>query len=149
MQHGYPDGWSKTMEDLVNDGAPHSGQELEWARAYERDLLKKAGARFPTAGDIYQALRDVEITCMTHWHAPVTGGEKAVLPAGAKIRPRLDASSDPEPIGIYAETLDAEPWEAALVPEPDRRHDAYAGYSVFVSTAQLNKDFVRLPHEAP
>jgi hypothetical protein len=101
MKSSYPDGWCKTLEDLLNEKRRYSAEEMGWARAYEREQLKKSGARFPVNGEIYEAIHDVEIGCLTHWRAPFTGGQRVLLPAGTKLRVEVN-SSDAEPIGIYA-----------------------------------------------
>ena len=47
--------------------------EVDWARDYERSLIP-AGTRFPKKGDVYEATRDVEVSYLTSWSAPFTGG---------------------------------------------------------------------------
>jgi hypothetical protein len=140
MKSSYPDGWCKTLEDLLNEKRRYSAEEMGWARAYEREQLKKSGARFPVNGEIYEAIHDVEIGCLTHWRAPFTGGQRVLLPAGTKLRVEVN-SSDAEPIGIYALPLEYERMQALLVPSLDVGAENYDGYSISIRTVQLNRDF--------
>jgi hypothetical protein len=52
-----------------------------------------------------------------------------------------DGIGDPEPIGVYADALENDRIEAELVPEADRKADAYGGYSLSIKTAELNRLF--------
>ncbi len=146
MKRPYPDGWCKTIEALFKERRKHSGQEIEWARAYEREQLKEKGARFPMSGEIYEAVHDVEVSCMTHWRAPFTGGKKVILPAGTKIKVEGHPLV-PEPISVYTSPLDSERLEVIFVNQSDRESEQYAGYSISVKTAQLNSDFRLVPEQ--
>ena len=115
-----------------------SGEELEWARQYERSQLRP-WARFPRDGEIFEALSDLKIDYLTHWAAPFTGGGSCVIRKGTRIRVSVPVF-DQEPIGIHAAPLDAA-LEKEIVPEAERNAGKYGGYSLFVKTAQLNKDF--------
>ncbi len=69
-----PAGWNKRLADLEpsdhGDGRPSiTGEEFEWAREYERRLLRP-WARFPRDGEVYEALDDVAVSFLTHWRAP-------------------------------------------------------------------------------
>ena len=83
---------------------------------------------------------DAVIAYMTHWRAAFTGGGKGLLRKGTRIRISVH-TSDPEPIGVYADPLERSLVEAALVPEKDRSGATYAGFSLFVKTVELNKLF--------
>jgi hypothetical protein len=139
MSPTFPAGWSKTLAELLAENRHVSGEEIEWARSYERDQLR-SWARFPRPGEVYELVADAEISYLTHWGAPFTGGGKGMLPKGTRVR-IADALSDAEPIGAYAEPLEKAAVEALLVPETDRNADAYGGFSLSISTAELNKLF--------
>lgn len=134
-----PKGWSKTISDLLAENRNISGEEIEWARAYERDQLR-TWARFPRPEEVYELLDDAEISFVTHWSAPFTGGGKGLLRKGSRVC-IADPVSGPEPIGVYAEPLDKDSVESALVPEAERKAEDYAGFSLWISTAELNKLF--------
>jgi hypothetical protein len=108
-----PKGWSKTLDDLFAEKRHVSGEEIEWARTYERNELR-SWARFPRG--------------------------KGLLRKGTRVRISVH-TSDPEPIGVYADPLEKALVEAALVPEADRIDAKYAGFSLFIKTAELNKLF--------
>lgn len=134
-----PHGWNKTLDDLMAEHRMVSGQELSWARAYEQEQLR-AWARFPRDGEVHEAAMDCEVTFLTHWAAPYTGGGKAKLPAGARIRVAV-LPGDPEPIAVAAEPLDDGSLERELVPEAERTSAKYGGFSLSVGVAELNRSF--------
>ena len=48
---------------------------------------------------------------------------------------------DREPIGVYADAENREQVELRIVPEADRTHKKYGGYSLSISTSDLNTKF--------
>jgi hypothetical protein len=77
--------------------------EVDWARDYERSLLP-ADTRFPCKGDVYEAVEDFEVSYMTSWHAPCTGGGTALLKCGDQME-IPDSSVIPQPILVYARAV--------------------------------------------
>ena len=142
----YPPHWKVALTELLKrrDRRP-SMEEIEWARAYEQDQLR-AWARFPRPGDIYEAVRDVQLAYVTHWRAPFTGGGECVFPAGARLAV-LVPHETVEPVGVYASPLEYGRFEQVVVPEAERRSEKYEGYSLYAATAVLNRDF-SLWHDA-
>ena len=134
-----PPDWNKTLSDLAAENRSLSGEEIEWARQYER-LRLRSWARFPKDGEQFEALRDLRITYLIHWSAPYTSGGEGTLPKGTRVRVSVPAA-DPEPIGIYAVPVEEKLLEQQLVPEADRMSSNYAGYSISLTVAQLNEDF--------
>jgi len=61
----FPKSWNKTLNDLFNEDRAISEEEMEWARAYERDVLLK-GARFPLDGEKYIYLTPVTYRVTIH-----------------------------------------------------------------------------------
>jgi hypothetical protein len=139
----FPQGWNKTITDLFAESKesrrPIGPPETEWARAYERSLLRP-WARFPRDGEVYEALEDTPVRFLTHWHAPFTGGGSGTLPKGTRVRVKV---SDwiREPISVYADPLDSPRIERLLVSEADRKSGKYGGFSLSISTADLNRLF--------
>jgi hypothetical protein len=137
-----PPGWNKTLSDLIAESKPgqHIGPpETEWARDYERSLLPP-DVRFPRKGDIYEALEDMEIKYLTRWAAPFTGGGKAILKNGERIK----VTNDPvelRPIGVYLEALDYPTLEERMVPSAERNSEKYRGFYFAVKTLDLNRRF--------
>jgi hypothetical protein len=82
-----PPGWNKTIQDLFDESKRTKSAvgppEVEWARDYERSLIP-AGMRFPKKGDVFEATRDVEVSYLTSWSAPFTGGGSGRLKKGVK-----------------------------------------------------------------
>lgn len=40
MSQDFPEGWTKTIDDLVAEKRDLSGEEIAWARSYEREQLR-------------------------------------------------------------------------------------------------------------
>jgi hypothetical protein len=139
MSSPRPPDWNKTLRELLAEGRGVSGQEIQWARSYERDQLR-AWARFPKPGEVYELLEDAEVSFVTHWDAPYTGGGKGKLRKGSRIRV-VDDISDEEPLAVGAIPLAREEAETALVPEAERSAEKYAGFSLSVTTSELNRLF--------
>lgn len=133
-----PPGWNRTIDDLMAEKRTVSGDEIEWAREYERSQLRP-WARFPRDGEVFEAQGDLRLDYITHWAAPFSGGGPCTIRQGTRVRVSVPAF-DAEPVGVYAAPLDAS-LEEQIVPEEDRKAGKYGGFSLFVRTAQLNKDF--------
>jgi hypothetical protein len=129
MPGDFPPGWNKTITDLCAEadklGLPVGSPQTDWARAYERSLLRP-WARFPLDGDIYEALEDTAVSFMTSWKAPFTGGGTGAVPKGTKVRVSV-SDFEPEPIRVYAQPLEREMIERLLVPEEDRKSASTVG----------------------
>lgn len=145
----FPPGWNKTVSDLFRESQKSRGPvgppETEWARAYERSLLRP-WARFPRDGEVFEALGDTRVHYLTHWRAPFTGGGEGVLPKGTQIRVKV-ADWIREPISVYADPLDGPRIEQLLVSEQDRGSAKYGGFSLSIPTADLNRLFRLVPRE--
>jgi hypothetical protein len=143
----FPSGWSKTLTDLIAEAEksrqPIGAAEGEWARAYERGLLR-SWARFPVDGDVYEALDDTPILFLTHWRAPFTDGGRGTLPKGTRVRVKVSDWMR-EPLGVYAYPLDGSRIERLLVSEEDRKAAKYSGFSLSIRTADLNRLFRLVP----
>jgi hypothetical protein len=144
-----PPGWNKTVEDLVAEaqrgerksvGSP----EVDWARTYARSLIPE-GTRMPKKGDVYEVIADVEVTYLTHWAAPFTGGGKGVLRAGEQVRV-TDHQYDPKPIVFSAQPVNRADVEQRFVPLNERSNPKYSGFSLSMKTIDLHKT-LKLIHE--
>ena len=97
--------------------------------------------RFPSRGDVYEALEDY----LTHWRAPFTGGGRGTLRKGDRV------TVDHEPVdsmalSVYAAPVD-QSVEARMVPASDRSDPKYDGYSLVLRTADLNRRFRLIPED--
>jgi hypothetical protein len=139
----FPPGWNKTLSvliaELTESRRPIGPPETEWARAYERSLLRP-WARFPVDGEVYETLEDTPIKFLTHWRAPFTDGGEGTLPKGTQVRVKIPDWIR-EPIGVSADPLDVPRIERLLVSEDDRKNAKYGGFSLSISTAELNRRF--------
>jgi hypothetical protein len=134
-----PPGWNKTLADLDAEKRSLSGEEIHWAREYDREQLR-AWARFPLNDEVFEATRDVRVTYLIDWRAPYSTGGEGMLPKGMRIRVSVHAG-DPEPVLVYATPLDEKAVAELLIPEDDRNSTKYGGYSLGVEVAKLNKEF--------
>lgn len=150
-----PAGWNKTIADLTAEldaglrsslGSP----EWDWARDYQRSLLP-SDTRFPNEGDIYEALDDLQVSYMTSFAAPFTGGGTATLPKGERVVVRY-APAGSRPVAVYADAVNYKALEPRIVPQADRvKGSKYAGYSFCIDTKDLNEKFrlVSTPEAPP
>lgn len=134
-----PAEWRKTLDDLTAENRSLSGEEIEWARDYEREQLRP-WARFPKDGDRYEAAGDLRVTFQIHWRNPTGSGGEGVLPKGTVVRAWVPAGAV-EPVAVQVVPEDEKAVEALLVPETDRLSGSYGGYSLTLKVAQLNRDF--------
>jgi hypothetical protein len=79
-------------------------------------------------GDRFAAKSDIDVAVMTHWRAPFTGGNAAVLPVGTIVVATHDQRRDAPGFNCIPENYDQ--LEPALVPEEDRLAGKYDGYSL-------------------
>jgi hypothetical protein len=116
-----PPGWNKTIQDLSDEakktGSPVGSPEVDWARDYERSLIP-VGTRFPKKGDVYEAAEDQQVSYLTGWSAPFTGGGTGTLMKGERVIVEHDLL--PRPIAVYAKPIDYAAMEERMVPESDR-----------------------------
>jgi hypothetical protein len=138
-----PADWNKTFADLEKENRSLSGEEMDWARDYEREQLR-GWARFPKDGDVYEALHGLEVGFITYWNGPYSGGGRGTLPAGTQVRVSVSADM-PEPIGVQADPVESKRIEELLVSEDDRLSSKYRGYALFLDVSVLNKEFRLVP----
>jgi hypothetical protein len=142
-----PAGWTKTTRDLAAEKRFPTPLEWEWAQAYELTELRK-WARFPRDGEIYEAIGDTLVEYLINWDAPVSSGGAGMVPKGTRVRVSVMAESG-EPVSVYADPLDYARIERELIPEGDRSASKYVGFSLSISTADLNRLFRRILSDAP
>jgi hypothetical protein len=143
-----PPGWNKTIQDLFNEadknGSVVGPPEVDWARDYERSFIP-AGTRFPKKGDVYEATEDVQVSYLTSWSAPFTGGGTGTLKRGERVIVEHNMLLH-RPVSVYAKPTDYTAVEERMVPESDRANKKYAGFYLRLKTADLGRNF-RLVHE--
>jgi hypothetical protein len=113
-------------------------EEGRLAVAFERSQLHK-DVRFPKEGEIYEAIADVEITFLTHYSAPFTGGAKTVLPKGERVR--VTCANGERPIGVHCTPLRYDELHPLIVSDQERARAEYNGYSFSIKIIQLEREF--------
>lgn len=139
-----PDDWNLTISDLMEElkeGKRKSiqGNELNWAREYERTLIPK-NYIFPKKGYIYESNLDQEVEFITNWMAPFSGGGKSILYKGEKIIVN-DKILEDKPIGAYLIPVEYKKLEKKMVDENDRLSSKYGGFCFYFTTIELNENF--------
>ena len=137
----FPPEWKSTLDDLadqVRSGRILTPQELGWALAYERSQWP-SGLRLPQQGDEYETLDDVNVGVGTHWRTAFTDGFAAAIPKGTRVRVYLAPA--PGAVAVPATPIDYAALEAMLIPESDRQHPKYAGYSLTIKILALHEKF--------
>ncbi len=80
-----------------------------------------------------------QISYLTHFMAPYTGGDKAKIRKGERIL--ISKPNNPKPSGYYCYPLNADEVENRIVPSSDRNDPQYNGFSLFIDTSSINQDF--------
>ena len=99
----------------------------------------KGSLDYPKGGEVYEAVHDTQITYMTHFMAPFTGGDKAYIQKGERII--VSKPNRPKPTGYYCHPLNSDEIEDRIVPDADRKDPRYNGFSLFINTTTINQDF--------
>jgi len=66
----------------------------------------KGSLDYPRGGEVYEALQDTQISYLTHFMAPFTGGDKAIIQKGERIM--VSKRNNPKPSGYYCHPLNAD-----------------------------------------
>ena len=143
--------WRKTLADLEAEMAAGrrrmvNRKEMDLAIAYERRRMPK-GLRFPRQGEVYEALEDVQISYLTAYHAPCTGGGKAVLPKGECVS--VCEHRDEKPISVNCHPLRYDELHDTIVPREERENPLYCSYYFCIRTTTLNKSFRLVANALP
>ncbi|AFY36501.1 hypothetical protein Lepto7376_0041 [[Leptolyngbya] sp. PCC 7376] len=130
----------KTIKELIAEMSFRTvePEEIEAAREYERSQIPD-DLEIPQTGQIFETVRDVEVTAMITYSAPVTGGEEFTLPAGTQIK--IQDQTDERPIVIAADPIDYEGIEQQFIPEADRLSPRYSGYFLYIDTVKFVDGF--------
>lgn len=139
-----PIDWKMTTSELMADMKAGnrkqiSGQELEWARDYERSLIPD-NARFPEKGDVYESLKDQTVEYITEWAGPFSGGGEAMLFKGEQIWINSE-QKDKKPVGAFALPVEYKKVEQRVVSEKERQSPKFGRLCFYFSTIELNERF--------
>jgi hypothetical protein len=98
------------------------------------------GTRFPKNGELYESISEIEVSYQIHFKAPFTGGGSGTLPKGVVVEVIFNPAMK-DPIGVAAKPIEYEWVERILIPKDDLANSKYGGYSITISTQQLNEKF--------
>lgn len=127
--------------DEVKNGKTVIGKALENARKLSKALMP-TGLFYPKGGEVFEATHDIQISYLTHFMAPYTGGDKAKLLLGERII--IVKPSQDKPLGYYCYPINADEIESRVIPSSDRNDPAYNGFSLSIDTKSLNIDFKQI-----
>lgn len=95
----------------------------------------------PEEGLIFEARADYEIMYLTGWKAPTTGGGKAVIPAGERIKIQFYRKGA---VAAHCAPVNYEKLHRLIVPESDRNDSKYDGYGFVVPIDDLDEYFIEI-----
>ena len=93
-------------------------------------------------GDRFESLEDVEISVLTQWLAPATGGGKATLPRGQLVQVENDALAHASAVTLLPVHYDE--LHEHLVSRVDRENEKYSGYYLVIPFETLDQSFRRV-----
>jgi hypothetical protein len=143
MSNLMPEGWNKTLDDLAKEIEEGQllgifGDEIEWAREYERSQLPRSTV-FPKPDEVWETVDECEVQYMEMFTAPASGGGQTRLSAGEKVK--MIGLADAKPIRVSFIPLRYEELHARIVPKATRREPRYGGYCLSAKTAYFNQHF--------
>jgi len=131
----------KTVEELfdeVKKGKTVNGKPMENARKLSKAVLP-IGLFYPKGGEVYEAIQDIQISYLTHFMAPFTGGDKAKLLKGERVI--VSKSNQAKPLGYYCYPINDNEIEHRIISDSDKNDPAYNGFSLSIDTKSLNSYF--------
>jgi len=134
----------KTVEELFNEvkkGKTVCGKAMENARKLSKALMP-TGLFYPKGGEVFEAVQDVQISYLTHFMAPYTGGDKAKLLKGERVI--VSKPSQEKPLSYYCHPINAAETENQIIPFSDKDDPAYNGFSLSIDTKSLNNNFKQI-----
>jgi O-acetyl-ADP-ribose deacetylase (regulator of RNase III) len=136
----------KTIEELfaelkVGRRSSINEKELDKGRKLSKALMPK-GLFYPIGGEVFEAIQDVEISYLTHFMAPYTGGDKGKLLKGERVI--ISKPNQDKPLGYYCYPINADEIEDRIIQYSDKDDPAYNGFSLSIDTKLLNKDFKQI-----
>lgn len=134
----------KTIEELIEKSAKGesvSGKAIENAKKLSKALMPK-GLFYPKGGEVFEAIHDIQISYLTHFMAPCTGGGKAKLLKGEKLI--ISKPNQNKALGYYCYPTNADELENRIIPYSERNDPAYNGFSLSIDTKELNSNFKQI-----
>lgn len=95
----------------------------------------------PKFGEVYRAIRDIQIMGIITYKRPASSGFSAALPKGTKIVIMNDPP--PDAVSVEALPLNYKELEKRIVPKEEYTLDYYQGYGISVLLEYLSHHFVK------
>lgn len=136
----------KTIDELfaelkVGKRTSINEKELENGRKLSKALMP-TGLFYPKGGEVFETIQDTEISYLTHFMAPYTGGDKGTLLKGERIL--IVKPSQDRPLSYYSNPINADEVEERIIPKSDKSDPAYDGFSLSIDTKLLNSNFKQI-----
>jgi O-acetyl-ADP-ribose deacetylase (regulator of RNase III) len=136
----------KTLDELFNElkigkRSSINEQELENGRKLSKALMP-TGLFYPTGFEVFEAVDDIQISYLTYFMAPYTGGDKAKILKGERVV--VGKPNQEKPLSYHCLPINAGEIEKRIIPLSDRDNPAYDGYSLSIETKLLNKYFKQI-----
>lgn len=90
---------------------------------------------------ILEAISDYETMYLTGWKAPTTGGGRAILPAGERIKVQTYSKGA---IAANCTPINYDKLHSLIVPESDRINSKYSGYGLVIPLDDLDNYFIEV-----
>jgi O-acetyl-ADP-ribose deacetylase (regulator of RNase III) len=134
----------RTVDELFDDvkkGKTVSGKAMDKARKLSKALMP-TGLFYPKGGEVFEAIQDTQISYLTHFMAPYTGGDKTKILKGERVI--VSKPNQQKQLSYYCYPIEANEIENRIIPLSDRDDPAYNGYSLSIDTKSLNRDFKQI-----
>ena len=90
--------------------------------------------------NLYETIREVPVTLLTHWDSAHRGSYSAVLPKHCRLRVSENYAHGDQFLQCFV--VEDEDYEAASIPSADRSHPEYQGFSVSLKLTDLTSNCV-------
>ena len=90
-------------------------------------------------GQLYKALKEINVTGIISFSAPVSGSFEATIEKGDILK--IENGPPEKATAVYASPLQYEEFELRFVPKADRVSKRYSGYAVFLYLEDIDRYF--------
>lgn len=129
------------LSDEIKKGETVSRKAFKKAGKLSNALMP-SGLFYPKGGEVFEAVQDVQISYLTHFMAPFTGGGKTKLLKGERII--VSKPNRKKPLTYYCYPIKDEEIENRVIPVLERNDPTYNGFSLSIDTQSLNIDFKQI-----
>jgi len=94
---------------------------------------------YPKGGEVFEVIKETQITYLTYFTAPYSGGDNETLLKGERIF--ISKPDELKPFGYDCYPLNPDEVENRIIPSADRNDPEYYGFSLYIETSSLNKNY--------